>query len=400
MGSVAAAGAMTSDSRGPNGTLPSAEAPLRSIHTSNFPTLLQQTGISLLVTTYQAGKLVVIRSKGGSLQTHFRNFDKPMGLAVNQHRLAIGTALEIWEYDNVPAVTRKLDPSGELDACFLPRLGQTTGDIEIHEMAWGSGSPADLWFINTRFSCLCTLDRWHSFVPVWRPPFISKLAPEDRCHLNGLCMVPVPGEATASSPGFVTALGETDAPDGWRANKKDGGILIELATGRIILRGLSMPHSPRWHQGKLWLLESGKGGIGWIDPWSHHYVSLAKLPGFTRGLDFFGDLAFIGLSQVRESAVFSGIPIAQRSEERACGVWVLDINTGQTVAFVKFEDAVQEIFAVQVLAGSRCPDVINDDPALIANSYVLPDADLDAVPDDLRSPYRPAGINPAARSAI
>ncbi len=356
-----------------------APPPLRSVHTASFPALLDQLGLSVLVTTYQAGKLVLLRSDGGTLNTHFRSFCKPMGLATAGDRLAVGTALEIWEYHNLPAVAQRLEPAGRHDACFLPRLGHTTGDIQIHEMAWGNDG---LWFVNTRFSCLCTLDRVHSFVPRWRPPFISALAPEDRCHLNGLSLV-------QGRPAFVTALAETDTRGGWRAHKKDGGVLIEVETGRVLLRGLAMPHSPRWHDGKLWLLESGAGSLGYVDPWTLRYQCVAELPGFTRGLAFHDNLAFVGLSQVRESAVFSGIPIAERPiEERCCGVWVVDVATGQTVAFVKFEDAVQEVFAVQVLPGVRFPDLINDNPALIADSFVLADEALDVVPAPLRRPVR------------
>jgi uncharacterized protein (TIGR03032 family) len=359
---------------------PQAPPPLRSVHTASFPALLEELGISVLVTTYQAGKLVMLRPDDGKLNTHFRGFGKPMGLACDGDRLAIGTAIEIWEYHNAPAVARRLEPKGKHDACFLPRLGYCTGDIQIHEMAWGREG---LWFVNTRFSCLCTLDPIHSFVPRWWPSFITELAPEDRCHLNGLCLV-------EGRPAFVTALGETDTGGGWRANKKDGGVLIEVETGEVLLRGLSMPHSPRWHDGRLWLLDSGAGGFGYVDPWTRRYQRVAELPGFTRGLEFVGNLAFVGLSQVRESATFSGIPIAERPlAERSCGVWVLDIRTGQTVAFVKFEDAVQEIFAVQALPGVRFPDVINDDRALLAGSFVLPTQALDAVPGPLRFAARP-----------
>jgi uncharacterized protein (TIGR03032 family) len=351
--------------------------PLRSVHTTNFPQLLQRLGASLLVTTYQAGKLVVVRADGEHLNTHFRAFARPMGLAVDQGRLAVGTAVEIWEYHDVPAVARRLQPAGRHDVCFLPRSAVVTGDIQVHEMAWAGG---ELWFVNTRFSCLCTRDPVHSFVPRWRPPFVSALAPEDRCHLNGLGVVD-------GQPTFVTALGATDTPGGWRADKASGGVLLEVATGAVRAQGLSMPHSPRWYAGKLWLLESGKGGVGVVDLASGRFEQKAELPGFTRGLDFCGRLAFVGLSQVRESAVFSGIPIAQRPlAERSCGVWVVDIQTGQTVAFLRFEDAVQEIFAVQVLHGVHYPDLINDDRALIADSFVLPEPALGAVPPALRSP--------------
>ena len=172
---------------------------------------------------------------------------------------------------------------------------------------------------------------------------------------------------------------------GWRANKARGGVLFEVPSGETIATGLSMPHSPRWYAGKLWLLESGTGSIGIVDPGSGRYESIAELPGFTRGLDFHGRFAFIGLSQVRETAVFSGIPITERLTERTCGVWVIDIQTGQTVAFLRFEDALQEIFAVQVVLGRRYPDLINDDPVLLDDFFVLTDEALGAVPPPLRS---------------
>ena len=359
---------------------PKAVLPLRSTHTSNFSAILQELGISVLATTYQAGKLVMLRPDGDHLNTHFRGFSKPMGLAVDGDRLAIGTGVEIWEYHNAPAVARRLEPAGSHDACFLPRSSVCTGDVQIHEMAWATspGNQPELWFVNTRFSCLCTRSNTHSFVPRWRPPFITALAPEDRCHLNGLCVV---DDRTA----FVTALGTTDNFGGWRANKKNGGVLLDVASGEVVARGLSMPHSPRWHDGRLWVLESGSGGIGCVDLATGKYQAMAVLPGFTRGLDFCGPLAFVGLSQVRESAVFSGFAIADRPlAERCCGIWVVDTRTGDTVAFVKFEDALQEIFAVQVLPGLRHPDVINDQPRLIGDSFVVPDEALDLVPRSLR----------------
>jgi uncharacterized protein (TIGR03032 family) len=356
-----------------------APVPLRSVHTPNLPALLRRLGISLLVTTYQAGRLVVLRADGDALNTHFRVFPKPMGLAVQGDRLAVGTALDVREYHNVPAVSRKLEPTGKHDACFLPRLVHVTGDVQVHEMAWVGD---ELWFVNTLFSCLAVRSTTCSFRPRWRPPWVTALAPEDRCHLNGLGL-------RDGRPRYVTALGETDTAGGWRANKKDGGLLLDLDTGVVVLRGLSMPHSPRWYDGRLWLLESGTGSLGTVDDAAHCYRPIAALPGFTRGLDFCGRLAFVGLSQVRESAVFSGIPITERVQERVCGVWVVDLHTGATVGFVRFEDGgVQEIFAVQVLPGVRFPELIHDDAELLAGSFVLPDEDLAAVPEELRSPAR------------
>jgi uncharacterized protein (TIGR03032 family) len=356
---------------------PAPPTSLRAVHTPNFPALLRRLGASLLVTTYQAGKLVMVRDEGDHLNTHFRAFQAPMGLALHGDRLAIGASMQIWEFVDVPAVTSKLEPPGRHDACFLPRSSHITGNVQIHEMAWGSGE--ELWFVNTRFSCLCTLDRSASFTPRWRPPFVTALEPTDRCHLNGLGMVD-------GRPRYVTALGQTDAPAGWRPEKATGGIVMDVDSGEVIAHGLSMPHSPRWYGGRLWVCESGVGTLGYLDPRTGRYEPVADTPGFTRGLDFVGDLAFVGLSQVRESAVFSGIPITERltAEQRTCGVCVIDLVRGEAIALLRFEEGVQEVFAVQLLPGRRYPELINDDAKLMENSFVVPDAALVDVPDVLR----------------
>jgi uncharacterized protein (TIGR03032 family) len=368
---------------GESATATPAETPapkaLRAVHTPNFPALLRRLGASLLVTTYQAGKLVMVRDEGGQLNTHFRSFQAPMGLALHRDRLAIGTTIQVWEYVDVPAVTARLEPPGRHDACFLPRSCHVTANIQIHELAWGLDE--ELWVVNTRFSCLCTLDRSASFTPRWRPPFVSALEPTDRCHLNGVAMVD-------GRPRYITALGETNAPAGWRENKASGGIVMDVESGEVLSRGLSMPHSPRWHAGRLWVCESGNGTLGYLDPRTGQYQAVAATPGFTRGLDFAGDLAFVGLSQVRESAVFSGIPITQRlsAEERTCGVCVVDLARGEPVALLRFDEGVQEVFAVQLLPGRRYPELVSDDTKLLENSFVVPDAALADVPAELRAP--------------
>jgi uncharacterized protein (TIGR03032 family) len=353
---------------------PPANEPLRSIHTNNFSEILSELGISLVISTYQASKLIVVRNDCGVINTHFRIFSKPMGLAADYARLAVGTTDQICELRNVPAVAMKLEPKGKHDACYLPRHFHVTGDIDIHEMAW---SKQELWFVNTRFSCLCTFNVDYSFVPRWRPHFISTIAPEDRCHLNGLGMV-------NQQPKYVTALGATDTSGGWRESKANGGILMDVDNNQIIASGLSMPHSPRWYHNRLWVLESGQGSLAIVDRDSGHWQAIAQLPGFTRGIDFWGPLAFIGLSQVRETAVFSGIPLTERLNERNCGVWVVNIETGQTIAFLKFEDAIQEIFAVQVLP-ARFPEIIDWEEKLIGTSYILPDEALRDVPAELKT---------------
>jgi uncharacterized protein (TIGR03032 family) len=352
---------------------------LQAAHTVNFPALLRQLGASLLVTTYQAGKLVVVRDEGDHLNTHYRAFPSPMGLALADGgtRLAIGTTLQVWEFRDVPSVARRLEPSGRHDACFLPRQSHVTGNVLIHEMAYGADR--QLWFVNTRFSCLATLDPEASFTPHWRPPFVTELEPSDRCHLNGLGMVD-------GRPRYVTALGETNTPAGWRPNKAKGGVLMDVDSGEVLCRGLSMPHSPRWHGGRLWVCESGSGTLGTVDLNTGRYEPVAAVPGFTRGLDFVGDLAFVGLSQVRESAVFSGIEITDRlaPEQRTCGVCVVDLRRGEVVALLKFTSGVQEVFAVAVLP-RRWPDLINDDDKLLESSFVVPTECLGEVAATVRA---------------
>ena len=345
---------------------PASDEALRSVHTSSLPTILSQLGVSLVISTYQAGKVILARNDNGVLNTHFRAFDKPMGIAADASRLTVGGANTVWEYRNLPAVAPKLEPANKHDAAYLPRRIHVTGDIDIHELSWSGAG--DLWMVNTRFCCLCTLDPDHSFTPRWRPHFVSAYAPEDRCHLNGLAMVD-------GKPKYVTALGETDTAGGWRANKARGGILMDVDSNQVLLRGLSMPHSPRWYRDKLWVLESGEGTLAQVDLARGTWRTVAQVPGFTRGIDFCGPLAFIGLSKVRESAVFSGIPLVQRLKERTCGVWVVNVETGETLGFLRFESGVQEIFAVSVLP-TRYPDLLEWNDPLLAHSYVLPDEAL------------------------
>jgi len=353
-----------------------------SVHTASFPPLLRELGISLAVSTYQAGKLIFVREDGDTLNTHFRNFCVPMGLAYAGGRLAVGTKSGWSEFHEVPSLADKIEPLGAADVVFAPRLHYHTGAIAVHEVAFGDGG--ELWAVNTRFSCLCTFDRVHSFVPQWRPPFIGGYSPDDRCHLNGLCLV-------EGKPKFVTALGTTDRGGAWRERKVDGGILMDVPSRETVVGGLSMPHSPRFHDGALWFLESGRGSLSRVDISSGKTEVVALLPGFTRGLDFRGGYAFIGLSQVRESNLFSGLPITQRltPDERTCGITVVHLGSGRIVAFLKFTAGVQEIFSVIALPHLR-PDLLEDErDERLEGTYILPDdalRDVQTPADSIGSP--------------
>ncbi len=334
----------------------------RYVHSTDLPSLFEQLKVSLFVTTYQAGKLLVFRASNDKLSMLVRTFGKAMGLSVGPQKLALGTKNQVWFFRNDPSIAPQLEPRGQHDACFISRSSHVTGDISIHELAQSAN---DLWAVNTRFSCLCTLNDDYSFVPRWRPPFISALAAEDRCHLNGMAVV-------EGQPKYVTVLGNTDSAQGWRENKDGGGCVIDVASGEFVARGLSMPHSPRLHQGRLWVLNSGHGALSTIDVATGCVEQVAELPGYARGLTFHDRFAFVGLSKIRETSTFGGLPISEKRSELKCGVWVIDIITGQTVGFVEFEKSVEEIFDVQILPGIRFPAVIGLEKDTIDGVFTIP----------------------------
>ncbi len=318
---------------------------VRHEFTHSLPSLLSQLGISLLVSTYQAGKVAVVGVASGELTLSYHNFEHVMGLAVKPDGIAVAARAQIWQLTAAHDLAARVEPAGRHDACFLTRSSHFTGEIQAHELAWAGD---ELWLVNTAFSCLCTLDGLHSFVPRWRPPFVSALAAEDRCHLNGLALA-------GGAPKYVTALAETDTKEGWRANKAQSGCLIDVASGQTVARGFAMPHSPRVHRGRVWLLHSGAGQLVLIDPTSGHVEMVAELPGYTRGLAMYDRFAFVGLSKIRETSTFGGMPIAERRPELKCGVGVVDLTTGRLMAHLEFVTGVEEIFDVQVIPGARCP---------------------------------------------
>jgi uncharacterized protein (TIGR03032 family) len=336
--------------------------PFASVSTDSFAAGLQAVGGSLLVSTYQTGKLICARADGNGVNTHFRDFDKPMGIAVGAGRIALGTRTEVWDLRNMPEVAPKVEPVGRHDACYLPRNRHVTGDIAVHEMAFAQGR---LWVVATAFSCLATLDADHSFVPGWVPPFVSAIAPGDRCHLNGLAVV-------ENRVRYVTALGTTDEPRGWKAAKATGGVLMEVPSGEIVAGGLSMPHSPRWHDGALWVLQSGRGELCRVDLDSGVAEPIVELPGFTRGMAIVGRTAFVGLSQIRESSSFGDLPLTHRLPERQSGVWMVDLPRGEITGFLRFDDVVQEIFDVAFLPGARYPEIADATSSAVAQAFALP----------------------------
>ena len=351
-------------------------SPLRYVHSVGLPHLLERLASTLLVTTYQAGKLALFRASNGRLSMLPRTFEKAMGLAVSKTRIAIGTQYQIWILEDNTDLAQQIEPTVSHDACYLPRQSYVTGNIHVHEMAWGEppgedaipkkpDSEKELWVVNTLFSCLCTPHPKFSFVPLWHPPFVTEFAPQDRCHLSGLAML-------NGRPKYVTAFAETDEPHGWRANKAKTGCVIDIDTGQSIVRGLAMPHSPRLHNGKLYVLDSGTGRVVLVNLADGHSETVVNLPGYTRGLTLIDNYAFVGLSKIRETATFGGVPIAEHRDELKCGVWVVDVTAGTVVDFLEFAQDVTEIFDVQILPGIGNPAVVGLKKDAIQGLFVLP----------------------------
>ena len=320
----------------------------------HFPRWLADLGASIAFTTYQAGKLFLLGVQpNGRLSIFERTFPRSMGLApsADGRTLALVTQTQILRFDNV-LDPGQITPDG-YDALYAPHAGWVTGDLDAHDIGWGAdGRPV---FVNTLFSCLATVSDGHSFAPVWRPPFVSRLAAEDRCHLNGM--------ATADgAPRYVTAVSRSDVADGWRDRRRGGGVVVDVATGEIVAEGLSMPHSPRLHDGRLWLLNSGEGAFGFVDPTTGTFEQVAFCPGYARGLAFAGGCAIVGLSLSRESRTFGGLALddllRERDVEPRCGLAVFDLATGDMIHWVRIEGVVRELYDVAVLPGVARPSAI------------------------------------------
>lgn len=326
---------------------------------------LSQAGGSLFLSTYQAGKVIGIGWNGQQVTVLPRQFTKPMGVAVMGDRLAVATEAEVILFANAPLLAPHYPGTapGQYDALLLPRTTYLTGNLQIHDLAYGE---AGLWMVNTRFSCLAQLSPEFNFIPCWQPAFISQLAPEDRCHLNGLALV-------NGTPKYVTALGISDTPRGWSLNRATGGVVLDVETQEVVLQGLSMPHSPRWHQEKLWLLNSGAGELWQVDPQTGEHQVVCTLPGFGRGLALVGHYALVGLSQIRERHLFSGLPLQERFDRLQCGVAVVDLHRGEAVGWLEFSGGCQELYEVVFLPHYLRPLLLNGTQPTLHQAIVTPD---------------------------
>jgi uncharacterized protein (TIGR03032 family) len=317
----------------------------------NFQSWLGSQQASIAFTTYQVGKVFMLGTRpDGNLHLTERTFPRCMGLGGDAQTLWMSSRYQLWRFENSLLPGQQFR---DYDRVYIPQMAYTTGDLDIHDIVVGAdGKPV---FVNTLFSCVATVSETHSFRPVWQPPFISQLVPEDRCHLNGMA-------AIDREPTYVTAVGRSDASDGWREHRRSGGILMDVRTDEVVCEGLSMPHSPRWYQGRLWLLEAGTGFLGYVDLNTGQFEQVCFCPGFLRGLSFIGDYALVGLSRVRDNRTFSDLPLdqnlANRNVSARCGIQVINLTSGTADHWVRMEGIVQELYDVKALPQVRQPLLI------------------------------------------
>ena len=330
------------------------QKPVFELTTSRgFNTWLGQTGGSIVFSTYQGNKIFFVGLKpDGSLSVFERSFPRAMGigLGADGRSLLLATQVQIYRFDNALLPGER---QGDYDAVFLPNTSWITGDLDVHDVGFGpDGLPI---FASTLFNSLGTVATGYNFAPVWKPHFIDRYVPEDRCHLNGMAL-------ENGLPRYVTAVSQSNATDGWRDRRRDGGVVIDVPTNEVIAEGLSMPHSPRLHDGKLWVLNSGKGEFGFVDPNSGIFEAIAFCPGYARGLAFCGDDAIVGLSRARQNRTFLGLGLQGALEERdsapRCGISVVNTKTGAATDWIRIEGVIDELYDVAFIPGIIAPSAV------------------------------------------
>jgi uncharacterized protein (TIGR03032 family) len=313
---------------------------------------LTSNRVSFAFTSYQTGQLFLVGAHSdGTVSVNQQYFQRAMGIAWRPGRLYLASQFQLWRLENI------LRP-GEVanrafDVLLVPRNAQTLGDLDIHEI--GVDDAGRVILVNTSYSCLATVDIKHSFRPIWKPDFISRLAAEDRCHLNGVAL------GTAGEPRYATAVSRSDIVNGWRERRAEGGVLIDVTDDRIVTDKLSMPHSPRLANGELYVLDSGRGFLCRVDSESGERTDIAFCPGFLRGLAIHNDHALVTVSKPREAS-FNGLKLDEelkaRDAEPWCGVLVIDLASGDIVEWLRFHSFINELFDVAAMAGVRCPMAI------------------------------------------
>jgi len=353
------------DPRSPSAAAP--PSPFQIVTSRGFTEWLATQRVGLAVSTYHLGAVLLLGLKpNGELSMFITPFDRAMGLCAHGSSLWVATKQQLWRLEDSLAS----HTADGYDRVYVPRIGHTTGDIDCHDVAVDASGRTI--FVATRFNCLATLDDRLSFATYWRPPFISQLAPEDRCHLNGFAL----DSGTAK---YATLVARSDVADGWRDHRNQGGLVLDITTNNIVAEGLSMPHSPRLHDGKLWLLNAGTGHLGFIDQTTGHFEPVTFLPGYARGLSFHGRSAIVGLSKPRREHAFRGLPLDQNLTEKGavprCGLQIVDLESGAVMHWARIEPPIEELYDIAVLPGVVRPKALSLTGPSLADQITLGDGD-------------------------
>lgn len=308
-------------------------------YSGNIPQILTENNFCVLLSTYQAGKVIILSSKNDELFQTPISFKKPMGIAIQGSKLAVACLDEIIFFSKNENTSSFISTeNNKFDSVFMERATYNTGTLDVHDLDFGDGL---IWGVNTLFSCLSIFDINYSHRPKWKPNFITKLVPEDRCHLNGMALI-------NNIPKYATALSTDDNHQGWRNNKMKKGVLLEVPTSDIILSNLLMPHSPRFYENELYLLESGTGNLIKVNLEEKSFDIVYNFNCFVRGLSFSNNLAFIGKSKIRENSKdFDKLPIKDNSIH--AGLIIFCMKTFKVLGEINYTDEIQELFDVQIL---------------------------------------------------
>ena len=334
-------------------TNPQALTPFSCRFTPQIPELLLQLNCSIAISTYQAGKVVFISAKDeNSLVQLPRNFEKAMGIAedTKEDKIAIACKDEVIVFRN-SADLAKFYPKAPntYDALYLPRNTFHTGAIDIHDLNFGNNG--ELYAVNTLFSSIVKIDDNYNFTPFWTPPFIDKIASEDRCHLNGMAM-------KNGKPKYATAFNSGNTTQSWRDKVTESGIIIDVETNAIIAKGLAMPHTPRIFNDQLYVLLSATGELAKVNTEDGTYKVIVQIDGFVRGMSLHKNYLFIGLSKLRKnSSTFGKLPFAEKANE--AGIVVVHLPTKSIAGKLTYLTSLDEIYDIHILANKIRPNILN-----------------------------------------
>lgn len=314
----------------------------------DFVYWLAENRISLGFSTYLSGIFALVgRQENGKLSVFERGLASPMGMFLKGNHLFVASRQTIWQFRNILAPGQLQD--GLYDRLFLPKKGIITGYVDIHDLVVDNSER--IVFVNTLCNCLATTSETFSFEVVWKPPFISSLVKEDRCHLNGLAL-------KNGTPRYVTCVSRTDSNQGWREKRRNGGCVIDITTNEVICHSLSMPHSPRCYQDRIWLLNAGTGFFGYIDEDRGTFQEVVFCPGFLRGLALYGKYAVAGISRARDKT-FSGLALEDNLNKygmkASSALVVIDLERGEIAHWLEITGKMSELYDVIILAETARP---------------------------------------------